>query len=61
MKEPIYNLLVELDFTNKTKEEKNSIMKKISDSINAICEKNNIEPCSDLYGLERTDAYDTYE
>lgn len=60
MKQPIYQLLVEVDFANKTEEQRNAIMKKISNTITDIAEEESVEVVSGQdYGWERTKAYDT--
>lgn len=59
-KQPIYQLLVEIDFANKLESEREAIMRKISNSIIEIAETENLEVVSGHdYGWERTNAYDT--
>lgn len=61
-KQPIYQLLVEIDFADKTESQRESIMRRISDSILEIAETENLEVVSgEEYAWERTKSYDTVD
>lgn len=61
-KQPIYQLLVEIDFADKTESQRESIMRRISNSILEIAETENLEVVSgEEYAWERTKAYDTVD
>lgn len=61
-KNPIYQLTLEIDFEGKTEEQRNAIMRKISNAVIEIAEEENSEVISGHdYAWERTDAYDTLD
>jgi hypothetical protein len=61
-KQPIYQLLVEIDFADKTESQREDIMRRISNSILEIAETEKLEVVSGKeYGWERTKAYDTVD
>ncbi len=60
MEQPIYQLLVEIDFADKTEGQRNAIMSKISNTITDIAEEESVEVITDKdFCWERTNAYDT--
>ena len=52
-KQPIYQLLVEIDFANKTESEREAIMRTLSNSIIEIAEIENLEVDTTMVGREQ--------